>query len=188
MIKRIIAIAVLVLSGLVQAAVAAPARVVVMRHAEKPDSGNQLNEQGFKRAEALVGFFKTSPDMAKYGAPAAIYAMAPKGEDGTLRPIQTVTPLAGSLGLSIITAYNKKHVEEMAAEIMANPAYEGHTVVISWAHDGIPDVVRALGWVDAPDKWPGKVFDRVWILDFRDGKAVSFMDLPEHLLPGDSDR
>jgi len=188
MIKKLIAVAILALSGLAQAVLAAPARVVVMRHAEKPASGNELSEKGFKRAEALVGFFKMSPDMTKYGAPAAIYAMAPKGEDGTLRPMQTVVPLAGSLGLPIINSYNKKHVEELAAEIMANPAYEGRTVVISWAHDGIPDIIKALGWGSGPDKWPGAVFDRVWVLDFRDGKAVSFFDLAERLLPGDSDR
>lgn len=188
MMKRICAWALLLLTCVTQSLFAAPARVVIMRHAEKPIAGNELNEQGFRRAEALVDFFKTSPEMSKYGAPAAVYAMAPKGEDGTLRPIQTVTPLARSLGLEVKKAYNKKHVADLVAEIMRDPAYEGHTVVVCWAHDGIPDIVEAFGWRGGPDKWPGPVFDRAWVIDFSGDRAVAFTDVPEHLLPGDSDR
>lgn len=167
---------------------AAPARVVIMRHAEKPASGSELNERGFLRAKALVDFFKTSSEMTKYGVPVAVYAMAPKGEDGTLRPIQTVIPLAQSLGLEIKKAYNKKHVAALVSEIMRDPAYEGRTVVVCWAHDGIPDIVEAFGWTGGPDKWPGPVFDRAWVIDFSGDRAVAFTDVAEHLLPGDSER
>ena len=53
-------------------------QVIVIRHGEKPDSGNGLNSQGFARAQALVDFLLNNPAVTKFGTPAAIYAMKPK--------------------------------------------------------------------------------------------------------------
>jgi hypothetical protein len=33
--------------------------------------------------------------------------------------------------------------------------------------------------------WPDTQFDRIWRIDYKDGKAT-IKDLPQHLLPGDS--
>ena len=51
----------------------------------------------------------------------------------------------------------------------------------------IPELAKALGVTDAPEKWNSAVFDRVWEITFENGKAT-FLDLPEKALPGDSDK
>ncbi|MCX5794220.1 MAG: histidine phosphatase family protein [Elusimicrobia bacterium] len=171
-----------------QAAFAVPARVIVIRHGEKPDQGPELNERGWQRARGLVLFFKEDPAVSSLGAPAALYAMAPKGEDGSVRAIQTLTPLAQSLRLPIHKDFKKTEVAALASEIMVEPSYATRTVIICWEHAWIPEILKAFGWKDGPDQWPGgDVYDRAWVLDFTGGKPGAFKDVPEHLLPGDSD-
>lgn len=183
---------VLALTLLVASAVrvlAAPARVIVIRHAEKdePETDNHLNERGYRRAQALVGFFLNNPAVVRFGAPVAIYATEPKDEDGSLRPIETVTPLAQDLGIRINSGFKKKEVAGMVREILAKPEYEGRTVVICWQHTGIPEIARAFGLDSAPEKWPKRTYDRAWILDFSGDHVVSFNNMAQNLLPGDSD-
>ncbi len=180
----------------VSLAAAAPAQIILIRHGEKPAQGNQLDEQGFARARALVNYFKTNPAVTAYGTPVAIYAMKPKGPNGSVRPIQTVTPLAEALGLPVISDYLRDDASDLANAVLSNKAYDGKMVLVCWEHNAIPDIVAALaaaagtadGVQDAlPDNWDGNAFDRTWILDFSpDGKITSFRDLPQRLLPGDS--
>jgi hypothetical protein len=47
-------------------------------------------------------------------------------------------------------------------------------------------MVRAFGWTAGPNHWDDAVFDRLWLLDFDHGKPVRLRDLPQRLLPGDS--
>ena len=186
----------IVLACGVSLAAAAPAQIILIRHGEKPAHGNQLDEQGFARARALVGYFKANPAVTAYGTPVAIYAMKPKGPNGSVRPIQTVTPLAEALNLPVISDFLKDDATGLVTAILGNKAYDGKMVLICWEHNAIPDIVSALasaagtadGVQDAlPGSWDGDAFDRTWILDFSpDGKIVSFRDLPQRLLPGDS--
>lgn len=165
---------------------AAPAEVIMIRHGEKPASGNELNDQGWQRAYALAGFFTTNPEVLTFGTPAAIYAMAQKGATGSIRPIQTVSPLAQKLGLPIQHPYLRGQTDQLAQEILSDSAYDGKMVLICWEHNAIPSMLPAFGWTAGPDAWPGDAFDRVWILDFKDGKPAAFRDIPQKLLPGDS--
>lgn len=166
----------------IQTALAAPARVVVIRHGEKPAQGSELNERGWQRARALVAFFKHDSRIT----PAAIYAMAAKGEDGSVRAIQTVTPLAKDLGLDIRQAFKKKDIAQLVSEIMADKTLEGRIVLVCWEHKVIPDIIKAFGWDGGPWQWHGEVYDRAWVVDLNDGRAASFKNLPQHVLPGDS--
>ena len=50
----------------------------------------------------------------------------------------------------------------------------------------IPEMLKAFGWADGPRKWPDEVYDRLWVLDFTQGKPTRFRDLPQKILPGDS--
>lgn len=177
------------------AAFAAPAQVIIIRHAEKPGYGSELSEQGFRRAQALVKFFQTGPAVTRYGAPAAIYAAAPKNEDSSIRSIQTVTPLARALRIDISADFTRGQTNKLARDIMEKPAYEGRMVLICWQHGHIPDVLRALAEYNnsgqavqnsLPYEWPDGAFDRAWILDLYRGRVVSFKDVPQRLLPGDS--
>lgn len=178
-------------------AFAAPAQVILIRHAEKPEAGPELNERGLKRAQALVKFFKTEPAVGRYGAPVVIYAAAPKNDDSSIRSIQTVTPLARALGLRIDDSFTRGQTNKLARDIMENPAYDGRMVLICWQHTNLSDAALALAeynnspkavYAAIPLVWPDEAFDRVWILDFHKGKAVSFRNLPQRLLPGDSSR
>ena len=178
------------------AAFAAPAQIVLIRHAEKPGYGSGLSARGFERAEALVKFFQT-PAVTRYGAPAAIYAAAPKNEDSSLRSIQTVTPLAGALRLTINTDFTRGQAHKLARAIMEAPGYNGRMVLICWQHEAIVEIVRVLAEYNnseqavqntLPYEWAADAFDRAWILDLSGGKVVSFKNIPQRLLPGDSVR
>jgi hypothetical protein len=178
-------------------ALAAPAQVILIRHAEKPEYGNQLSERGFRRAEALVRFFLNEAAVTRYGAPAAIYAAAPKHEDSSIRSIQTVQPLAGALGQEPIVKFTRGQARKLAADIMENPAYDGRMVLVCWQHGNIYDIALELAQYNGspqsalaalPGEWPDGVYDRVWLLDFNRGELTDFSDIPQNLLPGDSDR
>lgn len=176
---------------------AAPSQVVIIRHAEKTGYDNELSEQGFKRARALVRFFASNPAVTRYGPPAAVYAAAPKHEDSSIRSIQTVTPLAEALGLKIKADYTRGQVGKLVRDIMENPAYEGRMVLVCWQHGAIPDIALELARYNGsaaplqfslPQSWPDEDFDRAWVLDLTRGKVISFKDIPQRLLPGDSSK
>lgn len=164
---------------------AGPAQVIIIRHGEKPQSGSDLSPRGYERAQALVGFFQNNPAVTQYGAPAAIYAEKPKPDGSQVRPLETVQPLAESLGLQVNTGYKKADASGLAQAILSDPAYRGKMVLISWEHHMIPAIAQAFGMSQTPD-WANDVFDRAWILNFDGGKPVSLQNVPQRLLPGDS--
>ena len=179
------------------AAFAAPAQVIFIRHAEKPDYGPELSAQGFKRADALVNFFRTNPAVTRYGTPVAIFAAAPKNDDSSVRSIQTVTPLAKALRLTINADLTKGQTSKLVRAIMENPAYDGKMVLVCWQHEKLVEAAQTLaeygGAAQAvynaiPAVWPAAAFDRAWVLDLTGGKVVSFKNVPQRLLPGDSAR
>lgn len=165
-------------------AAATPAQIIIIRHAEKEAQGNDLSPQGYQRAQALVGFFESNPAVTQYGTPAAIYAMKPKADGKDIRPLETVTPLAQSLGLTVNTTYPKEDVNGLAQAILSDPSYTGKMVLIAWEHHFIPSILTALGWTQGPTTWPGDAYDRAWILNFDGGKPVSFQDVSQPPLPG----
>jgi len=175
-------------------AYAEPAQVILIRHAEKPATGPELNAQGFKRAEALVKFFRNNPAVTAYGTPVAIYAAAPKHEDSSVRSIQTVTPLAKALGLGVDTSFTRGQTNKIVRAIMEDPAYDGRLVLICWQHTNLVEIAQNLAAynnsprLEVPLVWPDETFDRAWILNLKNGKVVSFKDLPQRLLPGDSNK
>jgi len=177
-----------------QAAFAAPAQVILIRHGEKPENGGQLNAQGFKRADALVKFFKSEPAVLRYGMPIAIYAVGPKNDDSSVRSIQTVTPLARALNIQIDSRFTRGQTHKIVADIMENPAYEGRMVLICWQHNNLVEIAVNLAEYNnstqaaIPLMWPDETFDRVWILNLSGGKVISFKNIPQRLLPGDSSK
>jgi hypothetical protein len=166
-------------------ALAGPAQVIIIRHGEKPETGSDLSPRGYQRAQALVGFFQNNPAVTQHGPPAAIYAEKPKPDGSQVRPLETVQPLAASLGLQVDTDYKKADASGLAQSILSNPDYRGRMVLISWEHHVIPAIAQAFGLSRPPD-WADDVFDRAWILNFDGGKPVSLQNVPQRLLPGDS--
>jgi len=174
----------LLLAGLATAS-AQPARVYLVRHGEKPDEGDHLSPRGEERAAALAIALCLRPSFTDRGLPAALYGKKPADEAPSLRSVQTLVPLSKRLGLPVIDRFTIDKYPEMVREILSEKDLRGKVVVISWEHKRFPGMVREFGVTNGPDKWPSDLYDRIWVIDFNDGKPV-FRDLPQRLLFGDS--
>jgi hypothetical protein len=157
-----------------QSPVARPAHIILIRHAEKPDDSEDphLSEAGVKRARALVSFITQDPQMTSLGRPVAVFATQTTKDDNGQRTQETVAPLAAALRLSVQTPYHGKEYAELAALILSTAAYAGRTVVVCWNHEVIPELAAALGVTPMPAKWRGSVFDSVYVISYKKGKAV----------------
>jgi hypothetical protein len=166
---------------------ARPARVILLRHAEKPPDRSDvyLSERGRARARALAAFLTTEPVLGTDGQPAALFA--PKATRGghTFRACQTLEPLGERLTLSVQTPYGPGDYAALARHVLSDPALDGKAVVVCWTHDYLPALAKALGVKPKPPRWKASVYDRLWIVTCKGRNAV-LSDLPQNLLPGDS--
>ena len=169
-------------------ALAKPARVLIIRHGEKPldDKNYDLSAQGYARAQALVDLFSIHPEYAQPALPVAYYATGYIEGKSSARPVETITPLAQRYQKTVLQNIFKDHEDELAREILNNPDYDNQVVMIAWVHQNIPALVKAFG-AGGPDQWDGEeVYDRVWILDFMTDGTITFADRPQNVLPTDS--
>jgi hypothetical protein len=166
---------------------ARPARVILLRHAEKPadESDVHLSERGMTRARALPAFLATEAVLGTNGQPAALFAPKVTRRGHASRPYETLEPLADRLKLSVQTPYGPSDYAALARHILSDPNLDGKTVIVCWIHDYLPALARALGVKPKPARWKGNVYDHVWIATYKDRDAV-LADLPQSLLPGDS--
>jgi hypothetical protein len=165
-----------------------PSQVILMRHGEKPPEGNYLSLKGRERAAALVPCFLGFPALLHYGPPAAIYAMKSSPLDPSIRSEQTMMFLADELNLPIQNEFGYRETEQLVEKIKNAEEYEGKMVIICWSHTELPKLAMRLGAKNSPKRWSEEVFDRFWILTFEDDGSVSFVNLPQKLLYGDSSR
>ncbi len=176
----------LVLAGSVPAS-GTPAEVILLRHAEKPSGHHDrdLSARGQQRARALVSFLTSNPVILSNGLPVALFAplVSPRGHGR--RPLETLTPLANRLGVSVQTPVRAAEHAGLAKRILTDPALSGKTVVICWVHHDLRAFAKELGVHPAPARWKSSVYDRVWIITYH-GKHATLTSLPQHLLPGDS--
>ena len=63
-------------------------------------------------------------------------------------------------------------------------------VLISWQHQAIPEIANLIRGSSegVPPKWPSNRFDLVWVFDLQASGAWSFTQVPELVMPGDSDK
>lgn len=91
-----------------------PRRVLIIRHAEKTESkeevrfeawhfaeSNPLSYIGQQRAWAYVPFFTMNPVMTRYGKITHLFAAKPDKYYQSVRPVQTITPLSKYLSMPI---------------------------------------------------------------------------------------
>lgn len=174
-------------------------KIMIIRHAEKPngDAGvttagkhdsEALTVRGWQRAGALVALF--APAGERFAnpyvtEPRLIFACGVTRESKSLRPQQTVVPLADKLGLAINTSFSRGDEGELARAA----ATAGGVVLISWDHKHIPGIAGAL-LGDAgrhPRNWPDHRYDLIWVLDRPSASATwSLAQVPQLLLAGDS--
>jgi hypothetical protein len=156
--------------------------------AEKPDDGNELSLAGRERAAALVPYFLGNSELINFGPPVAIYAQSQKKQTSSVRAIETVHPMADAIHVKIDESFSRDEFKSMVDEIKHKQKYDGRMVLICWEHKVIPEIASAFGADDAPEKWHGDVFDRVWIITFRPNEKPLFKNLPQRLLFGDSEK
>ena len=163
--------------------------VLIIRHAENPDTGRDLSPRGQERAEAYKDYFLKFTVDSKLLVPDAIFAA--KDSKQSHRPRLTVEPFAKAAKLQIDTRFGNNQAAELAADLRANE--QGKRVLICWRHGNTPDLLRALGAKPKsllPDgKWPDPVYDWVILLSYdQDGRLIpaSTRRINEHLMPGDS--
>lgn len=139
--------------------------VVLIRHAEKTGrSGDRdLSEAGWRRAQALASALPR-----QVGTIDAI--IAAKSTSKSARPMQTVQPLADSLGLSVDESWNTEDYAALAAAMREKIEYQGRRMLICWRHDTLPQLARALGAAEA-GPWPESLYDRVWVLRLQTADA-----------------
>ncbi len=169
---------------------AMPAQVIIIRHAEKYEDRHQihLSPMGRTRALALVQFFQSDPRVLEFGRPVGIIAQSPSPKKATRRCLETVTPLAAALGLPVVSQFTYGQVEEMVRWLKEQRQYDGKAVLICMQHLEIDELGQALGVPNLrPRTWPHETYDRMYILTYDpDGKLLSFRNLPQRLLFGDS--
>ena len=166
--------------------------VMIIRHAEKPKGSKEpgvdaagkknkhsLTSTGWSRARGLVGMF------GKRGLarPTRIYAAGATEEAEGERTRETVQPLAAAIHVPVDTSFVRESEKALAARVATQP---GRTL-ISWQHNGIPDIADAFPGVTPkpPTSWPDGRFDVVWTLT-KTATGWHFAQTPEMVLPGDS--
>lgn len=181
-----------------------PQQIIIIRHGEKPPTGNNLIPQGYTRSYCLVDYFQNSLDTSLYNTPDVIYAQKCSGWDGqntssctdSARPIETVLPFSNSQGIVMNINYKETDYVNLAQNIFTTPTNEGKTVLICWEHDHIVDVANSIfsgftdgihtqpaivGWNYNPfDSDDSSIFDMAWIFTYNNnGQSYSFNVIPE---------
>jgi hypothetical protein len=137
-------------------------RVVIIRHGEKPDKGDNLSCKGLNRALALPAVLDTVTGKPKHTYVPTIKVGKKTSSD---RMFQTVTPFAIQQNLDINSTYNETDSTGAAKDVLTKKG----VVLMVWEHSNIPPLARALG-VPGNLSWSGKDFDSIWIIDFESTK------------------
>ena len=163
--------------------------VLIIRHAENPESGHGLSPRGEERAEAYKNYFLNFAVDSKRLEPNVVFAATDSGPSH--RPRLTVEPFAKTAGLKIDTRFGNNQPIELAADLHANQ--QGKVILICWRHGNIPSLLRALGAKPKDllpnGKWPDPVYDWILLLSYDQGGHLipnSSTRISEHLLQGDS--
>jgi hypothetical protein len=174
----------------------APPKIVIVRHGEKPgdpDSADttaqpDLAPAGVDHADALVSVI-----LAHFGGPD--FLVAATSSNVSRRPVETLQPLADSLGFladRFIQTYANHEYPSLASDLLTDPRFASKLVIVCWHHGNMPPLARALGvtqeqMATAPeynpkkDKWNSAVFDRFWILDYANPAGMTFQSVAQNI-------
>ena len=163
--------------------------ILIIRHAEKTASGDQLSPDGYKRADAYVNYFK---NYQVDGKPLKLdYLYAAADSKASKRVRLTVEPLSKATGLKLDNRFANKDFKGMVEELRATD--HGHEILICWHHGQIANIVKALGGDPSAllpnGKWPDDVFDWVFELHYDStGRLIpaETKRINENLMPGDA--
>jgi len=138
-------------------------KVVIIRHGEKPKSGDNLSCQGENRALRLPAVLHK-----KFGKPDYTYVPALKLGESTnhARMFQTVVPFAVKYDLTLNSKFAESDVAGVAKDVLTHTGL----VLVVWEHSQIPSLVAALG-VSQPPAWKKEDFDSIWVVSYAAGQA-----------------
>ena len=161
---------------------ALPKRIIIMRHAERNYDPNihhdhNLNSQGWQRAILLPIYFKNPPHGLTNLIELPDFIFTPQffanGKISSFRSYQTVLPLALYLKLPINYTFFRDETMELVREIFSNKNMVGKTVLVSWSHSKIAEIVYNMGGIFAKS-WNYDplsemndylICDMVWIIE-----------------------
>jgi broad specificity phosphatase PhoE len=176
-----------------------PQCILIIRHAEKTGDKDDIHlaKQGKERAEVLDQLFVASKERTD-SFPTPDFIFAATAHKDSQRPVETVTPLAKKLKLTINDKFDNKlpkegkektpGAAELRDELFNTPKYYGKTILISWRHSTLPQLATTLKAEKVPEKWDDNVFDRVWQINYDNEGKATFRDRPQRLLPKDSEK
>jgi hypothetical protein len=160
-----------------------PATILILRHAEKLNDGDKhLSPIGEQRANFIPHLFQPPGVRSDLPTPQILFATHQSAHSD--RPLQTAKPVADALNLPVNHAFRDKEYAELAQELLSGK-YAGKVILIVWHRGEIPQLAEALGATPPYNPWPTQQFDRIWRIDYNQGKPT-LKDLPQSLLPGDS--
>jgi hypothetical protein len=141
----------------------APGKILLLRHAEKPDGPRNpdLTEAGRARADKLAQFIP-----ATFGKPDFVFAAAVA--KNSVRAYLTMRPLCDAIGVALDASTKAKAYRDLATRLLSDPVFAGKLVVICWAHGELPKFADALNAPkgDYPDPWDDSVFNLILQLDY----------------------
>jgi hypothetical protein len=134
-------------------------KVVIIRHAEKPEKGDNLSCQGQNRALQLAQVL-----YQQFQRPDYIYVPSLDADKATShsRMFQTITPFAVKHNLTINSKYQDDDYVGVAKSVLKKRG----TVLMVWSHQSIPKLAKALG-LRKPAKWKDADFDTIWVLTYQ---------------------
>lgn len=155
-----------------------PAQIILLRHAEKPKFGPELNDLGFKRAQLLPIYFNSHSTLTEFGSPTEIIAATPIRLGGSIRSIQTVIPLANHYQLEINENFSKSEITTLASAIFSNPQWHNKSIVICWNRQGLPHLAHLLG-ANCPSYWGKNCFNKFWVIRYNENHLPIFIELDQ---------
>jgi hypothetical protein len=138
--------------------------VLIVRHAEKPESGTGLTPMGEARAQRYIKYFEPFQDQSLSIRVDSLYAGADSKK--SIRPRLTLEPLSKATGLPLHDSIGTKDPDALVGELKTEN--HGNHPLIAWRHSEIPALLSSFG--ASPEsllpngKWPDDVFDWVIIL------------------------
>jgi phosphohistidine phosphatase SixA len=140
-----------------------PKRIILMRHGDKTDDSEDedLSDAGMDRARHLATYIPET-----FGKPDMVIATAQSKHSD--RPMETVQPLADTLGLRIQHDFKNKEFSDLVDEIFNDPDYKNKTIVICWHHGNLPAIAALLGAPAGsyPDPWPADAYNIILDLQY----------------------
>jgi broad specificity phosphatase PhoE len=153
-----------------------PKRVLIIRHAEKPDNpyNPDLSEAGKQRARNLAKFI---PE--RFGACDFIFAAAISRHSA--RPYETVRRLSKTIGIPVDATIASNDYSVLAQELVKKPKYEGSLILVCWHHGQIPPLLHALSAPGGsyPNPWSRNVFDLMIEMKFRDDSVPKVKEVTQ---------